>query len=72
MPPRPRRPYGRPVRVVIEFEETDAGGWRGSVSTDRGIEGRVPFEGRLQLLRFLEEVVPPARTPIPPSKERQR
>jgi hypothetical protein len=43
--------------VVIDFEETEAAGWRGSVQADRGIGGLVPFEGRLELLRFLEELL---------------
>lgn len=45
------------MRVVIDFDETEAAGWRGSVQADRGLDGLVPFEGRLELLRFLEELL---------------
>lgn len=63
------------VHVIIEFAEAQP--WAGSLRFDGGDEVRIPFEGRLDLLRLLEPLTDPdarpntARHPGPELREQR-
>lgn len=67
MPPVPDRPYGRRVRVIIDFDQSAAKPWTGVVHTKVeaaevvGFDPGQPFDGRLDLLRMLEDLMTPRR-----------
>lgn len=45
------------VRVIIDFEGSDAAPWSGQIRFGEASASPTRFDGRLQLLRFLETAV---------------